>query len=338
MYRFLHILGFCAAAVASSCSPGGSSDAVSAPISDIAGPETVEFVAEEAETTDAIASDSLSRFGALPDFFDCVRGEGGIVVASHRAGPAPGFPENAIETLDHALQAGIYVHEIDVAESRDGVLFLMHDRSLGRTTTGSGFVADTDWSEIETLNLVDNSDRVTRFTPPTLSDVLIWARNEGAIVELDKKDTTSFRNIISLVRAAGAEDNVILITYNDKQAIEVARLAPDLMMTASVNSSNHQGELEAAGVNMDNVIAWTGTRNPNDRAWAALGRRGIESAFGTLGRSGERLDDQYLADGDLSEFQDLVDGGLTLLATDEAYAVADFLSADERTIEACGNS
>lgn len=275
------------------------------------------------------------QLGHLPDFFDCVREEGGTLVASHRAGPAPGFPENALETLKHATQAGIVVHEIDVAESRDGMLFLMHDDSLGRTTTGGGPVSDTDWDTISGLKLKDNQGRVTEFAPPKLSDVLLWAKQSGTIVELDKKRTTSYRNIISHIRAAGAEANVILITYNDQQAIEVAGLAPDLMMTASVDSRDHQNQLEAAGVDMRNVIAWTGIRYPNDRAWAALGRRGIESAFGTLGRSGERLDDEYIADGDLSEFQDLADGGLALLATDEAYRVAEFLDADERALKAC---
>ena len=156
------------------------------------------------------------------------------------------------------------------------------------------------------------------------------------IVELDRKPTTSFRNIISHVRAAEAEDHVVLITYNDNQAIEVANLAPDLMMTAGVDSREHQEELEAAGVNFENVVAWLGIRDPNPRAFAAIGGRGVESAFGTLGRPGERLDDQYIADGDLSEFQDLVDGGLTLLATDEAYLVADYLTADDDVATTCG--
>ena len=177
--------------------------------------------------------------GPLPDFFDCVRESGGMLIASHRGGPAPGYPENAIETLQYGLDQGILVHEIDVAESRDGVLYLMHDRSLGRTTTGSGFVADTDWDTIQSLNLKDNDGEITPFRAPKLSDVLLWAKSNGAIVELDKKPTTSFRNIISLVRAAEAENNVVLITYNDNQAVEVATLAPDLMMTASINSRAH---------------------------------------------------------------------------------------------------
>ncbi|MEO0451660.1 MAG: glycerophosphodiester phosphodiesterase family protein [Pseudomonadota bacterium] len=306
-------------------------------------PETVEADSQDAADSAAVVepaaapvSEPSLQLGPLPAFFDCVRETGGLLIASHRAGPAPGYPENALETLKFGTSQGLIVHEIDVAESQDGVLFLLHDRSLGRTTTGDGAVADTDWETIQSLNLKDNSGAITAFTPPKLSDVLLWAKASGAIVELDRKPTTSFRNIISQVRAAGAEDNVLLITYNDQQAIEVAGLAPDLMMTAGIDSRAHQEELEAAGVNFDNVVAWMGIRNPNPRAFEAIGNRGVETAFGTLGRPGERLDDQYLADGDLSEFQDLVDGGLTLLATDAPYQVAPYLTADDDVVATCG--
>ncbi len=282
------------------------------------------------------ASERL-ELGPLPAFFDCVRESDGMLIASHRGGPAPGYPENAIETMQYGTDLGIVIHEIDVAESQDGVLFLMHDRSLGRTTTGGGAVAETDWDVIQTLNLKDNDGKITAFTPPKLTDVLLWAKEKGVVVELDKKPTTSFRNIISLVRAAGAEQNVILITYNDNQATEVARLAPDLMMTAGLNSRDHQEELEAAGVDFTKVIAWMGTRNPNPRAFAAIGNRGVETAFGTLGRPAERLDTEYWADGNPSEYIDLAEGGLTMLATDEAYRVAEALDTDERALAACAN-
>ena len=258
----------------------------------------------------------------LPGLFDCVREEGVILIAAHRAGPAPGYPENAIETLQYALDNATNVMEIDVAESRDGVLFLMHDRTLGRTTTGSGSVADARWSEISTLKLVDNQGSVTSFSPPTLEDALNWAVANGAILELDRKETTSFRNIVEAVRDAGAEANVIIITYNDDEAWQVSRLAPDLMMTAGVGGRDHEADLLAGGVNPERLIAWTGTNRPNPGKWRGLASKGIESAFGTLGRPGERLDDQYWADGDPSEYSDLARDGLVLLATDEIYRLA----------------
>ncbi|MEM6557502.1 MAG: hypothetical protein AAF642_16585, partial [Pseudomonadota bacterium] len=31
------------------------------------------------------------QLGPLPDFFDCVREQGGLLIASHRGGPAPGY-------------------------------------------------------------------------------------------------------------------------------------------------------------------------------------------------------------------------------------------------------
>ena len=271
----------------------------------------------------------------LPELFDCVREEGGVLIAAHRGGPARGLPENALETMQVSLNAGIRVFEVDVATSQDGVLYLMHDRSLRRTTGYDGGVADTDWSTVSDLNLKDASGDVTPSNPPKLADALQWAKHRGAILELDKKETSSFRDIIAAVRTAGAENNVVLISYNDDQAKQIARLAPDLMLTASVRSRDHQKELEDAGIRAENLIAWMGTRNPNPRAFQAVSNRGIEVAFGTLGRPGERLDDIYLADGDASEYQDLVDDGLVLLATDEAAFVANHLTDDDRAWETC---
>lgn len=283
------------------------------------------------------STETGARSLALPEYFDCVRESGGVLLAAHRGGPAPGYPENALETLQRNFDAGIAsVFEIDVQESRDGVLFLLHDRTLGRTTTGSGMVADTDWDTLSRLRLVDTAGTETRFSPPKLTDVLLWAVETGAILELDRKETTSFRNIISAVRAAGAEDHVILISYSDEEAIEIASLAPNLMLTASVYGDRDVARLEADGVRRERLIGWTGTREADTAAFQRLRHIGVEPAFGTLGRPGQRLDDLWLADGDASEFQAALSGGLVLLATDAAEALGPLIRADETAYAACG--
>ncbi|MAK60700.1 MAG: glycerophosphodiester phosphodiesterase [Ponticaulis sp.] len=273
---------------------------------------------------------------SLPEIFDCLRENKGTAIAAHRGGPYPGYPENAIETMQYNFDRGVRVFEIDIAESQDGVLFLMHDRSLTRTTTGEGFVAEWDWTDLQTLRLRDNNGEVTGFDIPSLSDALEWAVETGAIVELDKKPTTSFANIVSAVEAAGAEDNVIMISYNDDQAFEIARINPDLMMTASAFGGRDIRKLVDGGVNQDSLIAWTGTNEPDFAAWDRVLDEGVEAAFGTLGRPGERLDDTYLADGNGSEFQALVDAGLTLIATDAPLEVAEAINGDDIAAEVCG--
>ena len=286
-------------------------------------------------STAATRSDPGHSGQALPAVFDCLRETGGVVVAAHRGGPLPGFAENGLETLQVNRAAGLSVFEVDVASSRDGVLFLLHDRTLDRTTTGSGPVEERDWDLISTLQLVDNDGRPTGHPPPRLRDVLIWARQAGAVIELDRKSSARFADIISVVRETGASDHVILITYSDDQAAEVARLAPDLMMTASASSPEDVARLRAAGVSTDRLIAWTGTRDPDPDSWQILAEMGVEAAFGTLGRPGGRLDDTYLADGDASEYQALADGGLVLLATDAPREAAEVLRADDGALTRC---
>ena len=272
----------------------------------------------------------------LPEYFDCLRENKGMAIAAHRGGPDTGFPENAIETFQHGFDRGIRVFEIDIAETRDGVLTLMHDDRLNRTTTGSGYVSDVDWETMSGLELEDNDGRRTGFHPPKFTDALLWAKKTGAVLELDKKPTTSFRNIAAAVKAAGAQENVIFISYNDDQAAEIAAIDPDFMMTASAFGDRDVAKLEGRGVDRTRLIGWTGTDEVKPAAWARLEQVGVEPAFGTLGRKGERLDDQYLADGDASEYDALARQGLVLLATDEPYRVADLIQADDVGRKACG--
>lgn len=270
---------------------------------------------------------------SLAEVMDRARETGALFVAAHRGGPTAGFPENALETLEHGFAAGVPVFEVDVAESPDGVLYLMHDRSLRRTGGHEGEVADTAWEVVSGLDLLDPMGARTGFRPPRLTAALHWAVATGALVELDRKPTTSFARIIAEVREAGAEQQVLIITYSDEEAAEVASLAPDLMMTAGVRDDAQRARLEEAGVDMTRVVAWMGTREPDAARIAELGTAGIEAAFGTLGRPGRRLDDAYTEDGDASEYQDLVDAGLTLLATDRPYFVIEQLTADDLAFE-----
>jgi glycerophosphoryl diester phosphodiesterase len=292
-----------------------------------------ETAGQEAEVQTATISSSALP---LPEYFDCLRLNRGMAIAAHRGGPDRGFPENAIETFQHGFDKGIRVFEIDVAETRDGVLTLMHDDRLNRTTTGSGYVSDTDWETMSGLELEDNDGRRTGFHPPKLTDALLWAKQTGAVLELDKKPTTSFRNIAAAVKAADAAENVIFISYNDDQAAEIAAIDPTFMMTASAYGDRDVAKLEGRGIDRTRLIGWTGVDEPKPYAWERLMKVGVEPAFGTLGRPGDRLDDVYLADGDASEYETLAAEGLVLLATDEPYRVADLITADDVGREACG--
>lgn len=270
----------------------------------------------------------------LHERLDCLRNSGGIVIIGHRGGPTRDYPENALETLQRTYDAGIRAMEVDIAGTRDGHLILMHDDDLDRTTTGTGLVADHTLADIQKLKL-ETGSTTTDFVPPTLAAALEWAVRANAILELDKKRSVAYGPIIAAVRAAKAENNVFIITYTDEQAAEVHRLAPDLVITATVNSVEHLDSLIARGVKPERLLAWTGNIEPRPELWSALAARGVESIFGTNGSRESGLDYRYWADDDGGEFNTLAAGGLPLLVTSLTDKTSRQLAAEREKAAAC---
>jgi len=272
---------------------------------------------------------------ALPERLDCLRKSGGVLVIGHRGGPTRDFPENAVETLQRTFDAGARAMEVDIAETKDGHLILMHDDDLDRTTNGAGPVADHTLAQIQSLKLRAGG-KETAFAPPTLQQALDWAVKTGAVIELDKKRSASYGPIIAAVRAAKAENNVFIITYTDDQAAEVHTLAPDLVITATVNSAEQLDRLIASGVKPKRLLAWTGNVEPRPELWTALAARGVESIFGTNGSRAEGLDYKYWADDDGAEFNALAADGLPILVTGYSDKVGRQLRAFTAKAASCG--
>ena len=250
----------------------------------------------------------------LPARLDCLRETGGLLLIGHRGGPTRDYPENAIETLQRTWDAGTRAMEIDVAETKDGKLVLMHDDDLDRTTNGTGLVADHTLADIQKLKLQTGS-KTTDFHPPTLEAALAWAVKTGAFLELDKKRSASYGPIIEAVRAAKAENNVLLITYTDEQAEEAHRLAPEFVINATIDSVEQLDRLVAGGVQPERLLAWTGVKEARPDLWKALSARGVESIFGAVGPRETAFDTLYWEDGDGSEYNKLAADGLAILVT-----------------------
>ena len=297
----------------------------SAPESQISGP------AESSSDTGAASA----ALGPLNTRFDCLRESGGILVIAHCGGPTRDYPENAIETFQRTYKAGTHALEIDIAETKDGKLVLMHDDDLDRTTNGSGLVVDHTLAEIQALKLRTGTKQ-TDFRPPTLEAALEWAVQNHAFLELDKKRSASYAPIIAAIRAAKAENNILLITYTDDQAIEAQKAAPDLIINATLNSVEQLDKLVAAGLKPERLIAWTGNTEPRPDLWKALAARGVESIFGTNGSRAEGLDYRYWDDGDGSEFNTLATGGLPMLVTGMSDKTSRQLSQEVRAAGGCG--
>ena len=133
--------------------------------------------------------------------------ENSVIVVAHRA-DWRNFPENSLEAVQSAIDMGVDMLELDVQRTKDGVLMLMHDHNLDRTTTGTGNIADTNWEDIAKLNLKDHQGNVTVYKVPTLEDVLLMCKDK-IMINLDKADRY-FDEVFSLLEKTGTTNLIVM--------------------------------------------------------------------------------------------------------------------------------
>lgn len=271
---------------------------------------------------------SIDTGGDLNAFFECLEAEKITLIDAHRGGPQAGLPENALETFAATLKIAPALLEIDIAASKDGVLFLHHDDTLERTTTGSGEPGALAWSAIERLRLLDETGAETDFAPTRLDEALEWADGR-TILALDIKRATRYEAVADDVRRLGAETRVLLIAYSVGQAEKLHRLLPEAMISLNLASQSDLNRAVAAGVPADRIVAFTGLETPDPRLFDLFNERDVEVIFGTLGGAGS-IDSQLTRSGDDALYMELAEAGVDMIATDRPAAAQRALDAAGR--------
>lgn len=132
------------------------------------------------------------------------------LIVVHRGAWTEG-PENSLLAIDRAFDAGHSIVEVDVQESADGVLFLMHDTTLDRMTGAAGQAAGRTMAELSALRLREGAGgdmaKTSDQTIPTLGAVLARTAGRGYL-DLDVKLPDQIERVAEAAAAAGAADRV----------------------------------------------------------------------------------------------------------------------------------
>lgn len=99
-------------------------------------------------------------------------------------------PENTLSAFALGARHGYRMFECDVKLSADGVPFLLHDKTLERTTSGTGLAGDRSWAELAQLDAgAWHSPAFAGERLPTLDELAAWSLQEGCWVNLEIKPT-----------------------------------------------------------------------------------------------------------------------------------------------------
>ena len=107
-----------------------------------------------------------------------------VLVACHR-GDWRNYPENSLAAIESVIGMGADIVEIDLALTSDSVLVVCHDRTLNRTTTGKGLIAEIPYDSIQRCFLKSGHGVATSHRMPTLREALELCKDR-IVVNIDK--------------------------------------------------------------------------------------------------------------------------------------------------------
>lgn len=163
------------------------------------------------------------------------------LVFAHRGGGGL-FPENTIEAFRYSAEMGVDVLELDIHSTADGKLVVLHDRTVDRTTDGSGNVNALTRDELKKLDAgykftTDGGKtypyRGKGITIPTLEEV--FAAFPGKTFNIEpKQQTPSITNALcSELRERKMTANVIVGSFRQEVLDEFRAVCTEVATSAS---------------------------------------------------------------------------------------------------------
>jgi glycerophosphoryl diester phosphodiesterase len=171
---------------------------------------------------------------------DCIRKRScsDVLSVGHR-GTIVWGPENTIPAFMTALAMGADAVEMDVQATKDGVLILMHDATLDRTTNCSGEVAQKTWTEIKGCLVIPLLPGIQSARIPTFREALNALRGR-TVIEVDVKAPLTAAKVAWQISQAGMKKQLMVLT----SSIATANFYADRGIAVLAQANSYSNVLE----------------------------------------------------------------------------------------------
>ena len=174
-------------------------------------------------------------------------------------------PENTLIAFQKAIKVGADYFELDVHQTKDGVLVVIHDKTVDRTSSNGkkGEIKEKTLSELQKVKVGLSSkfgEKYSNEKVPTLQEALELAKGKIKVcVELKVEEIEA--SVIHLLNELDMIDKVIIFSFHDKSLINIRKLNPNIKTlflkgTANFKTLDYVKEINAnaIGVGYDTKI------------------------------------------------------------------------------------
>ena len=191
--------------------------------------------------------------------------KGNVMLCAHRGGMYNAYAENSLKTLEY-LEASVMpapvMAEVDVRKSKDGTLFILHDNTLERTTTGTGMIEESSDEYLRTLKLRDGNGEVLNETIPTFDESLEFVAKHKIYLMLDVK-IDDWKTILDLVKEKKVLDKCMVLTFKPENSKKVHLASPDVLISCLVRNREDWDAIQRT-IPTKNMMAYIGKSTPDD--------------------------------------------------------------------------
>ncbi|MBW2548825.1 MAG: glycerophosphodiester phosphodiesterase [Deltaproteobacteria bacterium] len=159
-----------------------------------------------------------------------------VLNIAHRGGRRV-RPEHTLLAYDQALEDGTDILEMDVHETVDGMLVVMHDRTVDRTTNCTGAIKEMTFADLRECDAGYNftSDdgatypyRDMGLVVPTMVEVFERYPDTAFVIEIKQGDPSIVDHFVEVIREHGVEDKMIGATFSAEVLDELRAAAPEI--------------------------------------------------------------------------------------------------------------
>ena len=172
-------------------------------------------------------------------------------IIAHR-GAIEHEPENTILSFQKAIDLGAKLVEFDVRLSLDNELVIMHDKTVDRTTNGTGVVGEMTLQQLKELN-AGKGQKI-----PTFEEVLDFMKGKvKPVIELKEADTVE--PVLNLLNKYKLMDEAFIVSFKKSILKEIRSFDKNiktcLIKILPINIVRDSKECGANAVAINNYLA-----------------------------------------------------------------------------------
>ncbi len=155
-----------------------------------------------------------------------------LEITAHRGG-AKYAPENTLAAIQYSIDTKSDYAEIDVQETKDGEIVLLHDSWLGRTTGEKKYIWDMTLEEVQELDAGSHFSRSFEGeTIPTLREVIEACRGKLRLnIELKANGHNQdiVQKVLDIIYEENFQSNCIITSMDYSYLKEIKELSPEIV-------------------------------------------------------------------------------------------------------------